>query len=104
MKVNAINSASYLNYTKKNQARQNVRTNLIAPSDNTASGQLAFKGMIGKCTGGILGAGFAGLCALATMATPVGWIAAATFLASEAGGAVIGGAIGDKISGKDEDE
>ena len=38
------------------------------------------------------------------MATPAGWIALATLVASEAGGALIGGVIGDKIEGKDDDE
>ena len=31
-----------------------------------------------------------------------GWVALATLVASEAGGALIGGAIGDKIEGRDE--
>lgn len=104
MKINAINTASYLNQTKKNRVRQNVQTSLLTSSDNVTTEQIAFKGMLGKCAGGILGAGFAGLCALAAMATPAGWIAAATLIASEAGGAVVGGAIGDKITGKDEEE
>lgn len=38
------------------------------------------------------------------MATPVGWVAAATLLAAEAGGAVVGGILGDKIEGKDDDK
>lgn len=52
--------------------------------------------------GGTLGVSAGGLVALvATAATPIGWVAAATLLTSQVGGAVIGAVIGDKVEGPD---
>ena len=103
MRVQAISTHQFANYKKTNNVKQEYCSPIKSFQTNSKE-QVAFKGFLGKITGGALGAGFAGLCALATMATPVGWVAAAALLTAEAGGAVIGGAIGDKISGKDEEE
>lgn len=102
MQVNSIRPYQFANTSLLSKKSNNRR--LITDVSGEQVQQPSFKGFSGKAVGGLLGAGFAGLCALATMATPVGWIAAATLVASEAGGAVIGGAIGDKITGKDEDD
>ena len=101
MRVSPI-SVNYCGQSKNNlksrKANVSNRSLLEQPKD-----QLAFKGFGGKITGGLTGAGIAGLCALSAL-TPVGWLATLTFVAAEAGGALIGGAIGDKLTGKDEDE
>lgn len=103
MRINSIGT-----YQTQSVLQRNVVKNNIRHSDEIGSvdkEQLAFKGYGGKVFGGIFGAGLAGLCTLAAMATPVGWAAAVTtLLTSEIGGAVIGGAVGDKIEGKTEED
>ena len=102
MRINAINTFSNPDYRKRNQViRKTQFTNL--QHTKSSNDNVTFKGLIGKIGGGGIGAGIAGLCAIASMATPVGWLAIATLVASEAGGAVLGGIIGDKIEDKDED-
>lgn len=104
MRINAVNISLYQTYGKANQAKRPVKSNFKVQTQNSANDNIAFKGVIGKVSGGGIGAGIAGLCAIASMATPVGWVAAATLLAAEAGGAVVGGILGDKIEGKDDDK
>lgn len=102
MRINAVDVSPYQTYGKANQAKRSVKSNFKVQTQNLADDNIAFRGLLGKVGGGGIGAGLAGLCALASMATPVGWIAAATLLAAETGGAVVGGIIGDKIEGKDD--
>ena len=103
MRINAINTFSNQDYKKRNQVNRKTQLGNLQ-HQKLNENNVAFKGFIGKISGGGIGAGIAGLCALASMATPAGWIALATLVASEAGGALIGGVIGDKIEGKDDDE
>ena len=102
MRINAINTFSNQDYRKRNQVNRKTQLGNLQ-HQKLNENNVAFKGLIGKVGGGGIGAGIAGLCALASMATPVGWVALATLVASEAGGAIIGGVIGDKIEGKDDD-
>ena len=101
MRINSVLTIPPRNFSKQHQAELKSKSQNISKLNTNSS--IAFKGVIGKTTGGLLGAGFAGLCTLAAMATPVGWIATAAIVASETGGAILGGVIGDKLEGKDDD-
>ena len=100
MRINSVLTVPAKNFSKQHRTELQSKCQNVSEINNNS---IAFKGFMGKTTGGLIGAGVAGLCTLAAMATPVGWVAAAALVASEAGGAIIGGAIGDKIEGKDDD-
>lgn len=101
MRVNSVNMVQSGNLSRlRNVKVQSITKN----TSDLGKDNVTFKGSIGKVAGGALGAGGAGLCAIAAMATPVGWVAAATLIAAETGGAILGGAVGDAIEGKDEEE
>lgn len=98
MRVNSVNMVQSGNLSRlRNVKVQSITKN----TSDLGKDNVTFKGSIGKVAGGALGAG---LCAIAAMATPVGWVAAATLIAAETGGAILGGAVGDAIEGKDEEE
>lgn len=102
MRINPINS---INQTMCQRKNNSVRNN-ISQNQNvslTTADKLTFKGFGGKVAGGLIGAGLAGLGVLATVATG-GLAGIALFAVAETGGAVIGGAVGDAITGKDKDE
>ena len=101
MRVNSVNMVQSGNLSRlRNVKVQSITKN----TSDLGKDNVTFKGSIGKVAGGALGAGVAGLCAIAAMATPVGWVAAATLIAAETGGAILGGAVGDALEGKDEEE
>ncbi len=83
-------------------AKTNVRCASPKQPEEVVENKVAFKGLMGKVLGGTLGAGVIGLITAASLAT-VGIAGAVVLIAAEVGGAVAGGAIGDKVTGKDED-
>lgn len=101
MRVNSVNMVQSGNWSALRNAKAQ---SITKKTSDLGRDNVTFKGSMGKLTGGALGAGIAGLCAVAAMATPVGWVAAATLVAAETGGAILGGALGDAIEGKDEEE
>ena len=100
MRISPISiSTNQYSCKKVTNFEQSSSRNLSAPH----IGNTNFKGIKGKVFGGTIGGSLAALVALATMTTPVGWIATATLAASELGGIIVGGKIGDKIEGEDSD-
>lgn len=97
MRITSVTACSVQNQGYRSQQRDSKRfyKESISP---------AFKAWGGKTTGGLLGGALGGLIAIATMANPVGLAAIAGLLAAEFTGAKVGSKIGDKITGKDEED
>lgn len=98
MKINSIVNS---NINKLQKTNKRGFCSAVKNNECNNKNQIAFKSTIGKVAGGALGAAGAGLFTLASMATG-GIFAAIALIAAETGGAVIGGAIGDAVTGDDD--